>query len=77
MQMMTQGGNIRGYSSPLNTKEKYSPTGRKISVDSKVRLQHDPHTRNSVDSRNTGNRIHTYENIPNLIVESTLKTSSS
>ena len=58
--MMTQGGNIRDYSAPANTREKFSPTGRKISVDSKVRFQQD-----LVQHKTNGNRIHTYENLPN------------
>ena len=59
--MMAQGGNIRDYSSPNNIKEKYSPTGRKISVDSKVRFQTElPSQRSST----SGLRIHTYENLP-------------
>lgn len=58
LQMMTQGGNIRDYSSPNTDQEKYSPTGRKISVDSKVRL----HSRHST----SGYKHHTYENLPSL-----------
>ena len=69
VEMMTQGGNIRDYSAPTNTREKFSPTGRKISVDSKVRFQQD-----FVQPKTYGNRIHSYENIPNVM--SSISSSS-
>ena len=69
--MMTQGGNIRDYSGPANTREKFSPTGRKISVDSKVRFQHDF----VLQPKTNGNRIHTYENVPNVL--GSISSSSS
>ena len=71
--MMTKGGNIRDYSAPNNIREKFSPTGRKISVDSKVRFQQD-----FVEQPKTnGNKIHTYENIPNVLVPSISSSSIS
>ena len=69
--MMTQGGNIRDYSGPANTREKFSPTGRKISVDSKVRFQQDF----VLQPQTNGNRIHTYENVPNVL--GSISSSSS
>ena len=69
--MMTQGGNIRDYSAPTNTREKFSPTGRKISVDSKVRFQQD-----LVQPKTNGNRIHSYENIPNVMGSSSSSSIS-
>ena len=61
--MMTQGGNIRDYLAPINRREKFSPTGRKISVDSKVRFQQDF----VLQPKTNGNKIHTYENLPNVL----------
>ena len=69
--MMTQGGNIRDYSAPANTREKFSPTGRKISVDSKVRFHQDF----VLQPQTNGNRIHTYENVPNVL--GSISSSSS
>ena len=69
---MTQGGNIRDYSGPTNTREKFSPTGRKISVDSKVRFQPD-----LVHPKPNGQRIHSYENLPNVTLGSISSSSIS